>query len=101
MKGFLGHRQPCSLAFRRDAWGGGATYDGALDAGEDLAFLDALLARGDTVAAATGVDWVRARHAASTVRDARGGAEADVAARHVARRVGLPASTVAALRALR
>lgn len=91
--------QPCSMAFRRELWGD-ATYGEDLDVFEDLHFFEALLFAGVKVAT-THVPWVRTRHAANVVRDARGdGAEGVVDAADVARACDLPDATLAFLRSL-
>ena len=86
--------QPCTMMFRKRLWGPKTRYDDGADLGEDLAFLDALLEGGASVATAE-VPFVRVRHARNVARDAAGdGDEGVVAARAAAEACGLPARTV-------
>jgi len=86
--------QPCTMMFKRELWGPKTRYDDGADLGEDLAFLDALLEGGASVATAD-VPFVRVRHARNIAQDAAGdGEEGVVAARAAAEACGLPARTV-------
>lgn len=86
--------QPCTMMFWRRLWGPQARYDDSADLGEDLAFLDALLERGATVATAD-VPFVRVRHARNVARDAAGdGVDGVVAAGAVHEACDLPPSTI-------
>ena len=86
--------QPCTMMFKRELWGPKTRYDDGADLGEDLAFLDALLEGGASVATAE-VPFVRVRHARNVAQDAAGdGDEGVVAARAAAEACGLPARTV-------
>ena len=86
--------QPCTMMFRRHLWGPKTRYDDGADLGEDLAFLDALLEGGASVATAE-VPFVRVRHARNVAQDAAGdGDEGVVAAQAAAVACDLPARTV-------
>ena len=86
--------QPCTMMFKRELWGPKTRYDDGADLGEDLAFLDALLEGGASVATAE-VPFVRVRHDRNVAQDAAGdGEEGVVAARAAAEACGLPARTV-------
>ena len=86
--------QPCTMMFKRELWGPKTRYDDGADLGEDLAFLDALLEGGASVATAE-VPFVRVRHARNVAQDAAGdGDEGVVAAQAAAVACDLPARTV-------
>ena len=92
--------QPCSMAYERRLWGE-AVYGEDLDVFEDMHFFEALLFGGVKVGTAY-CPWVRTRHAANVVRDARGdGDEAVVDAAVAAVACDLPDATLAFLRSLK
>jgi hypothetical protein len=88
------------MAYERRLWGE-AVYGEDLDVFEDMHFFEALLFGGVKVGTAY-CPWVRTRHAANVVRDARGdGDEAVVDAAVAAVACDLPDATLAFLRSLK